>query len=54
MPETETANFGPIFYAPESVFEFPNGLPGFEERHQIPAGSEPTANGSHRVPAEPG
>jgi flagellar assembly factor FliW len=35
MPETETTNFGTISFAPESVFEFPNGLPGFEERHQF-------------------
>ena len=35
MPETETANFGPIFFTPESVFEFPNGLPGFEERRRF-------------------
>jgi len=32
MPFTETTNFGTIFFAPESVFEFPRGLPGFEER----------------------
>ena len=32
MPETETTNFGTISFAPESVFEFPQGLPGFEDR----------------------
>jgi flagellar assembly factor FliW len=35
MPETETTNFGTISFAPESVFEFPNGLPGFEERRKF-------------------
>ena len=35
MPETETTNFGTISFAPESVFEFPNGLPGFEERRRF-------------------
>jgi len=35
MPETETANFGTIYFTPESVFEFPNGLPGFEERRRF-------------------
>jgi hypothetical protein len=28
-------NFGAIFFAPESVFEFPHGLPGFEERRKF-------------------
>jgi flagellar assembly factor FliW len=32
MPVQETTNFGTIRFAPESVFEFPLGLPGFEER----------------------
>jgi flagellar assembly factor FliW len=35
MPETQTTNFGTISFAPESVFEFPNGLPGFEERRRF-------------------
>jgi flagellar assembly factor FliW len=35
MPETDTTNFGTIFFTPESVFEFPNGLPGFEDRHRF-------------------
>ena len=35
MPETETTNFGTISFALESVFEFPNGLPGFEERRKF-------------------
>ena len=26
---------GPLLFAPESVFEFPNGLPGFEERRRF-------------------
>ena len=35
MPETETANFGTISFTPESVFEFPHGLPGFEDRRRF-------------------
>ena len=35
MPETQTANFGIISFLPQSVFEFPNGLPGFEERRRF-------------------
>ena len=35
MPETETTNFGTISFARESVFEFPHGLPGFEERRKF-------------------
>jgi len=35
MPEIETTNFGTISYAPESIFEFPNGLPGFDERRRF-------------------
>jgi flagellar assembly factor FliW len=35
MPETETTNFGTISFAPESVFEFPQGLPGFEGCHKF-------------------
>jgi flagellar assembly factor FliW len=35
MPEAETTNFGTISFAPESVFEFPNGLPGFEDRRRF-------------------
>ncbi len=35
MPETVTTNFGTISFAPESVFEFPNGLPGFEDRRKF-------------------
>ena len=35
MPATETTNFGTIFFAPESVFEFPLGLPGFEDRRRF-------------------
>jgi flagellar assembly factor FliW len=35
MPETETTNFGTISFAPELVFEFPNGLPGFESRRRF-------------------
>jgi flagellar assembly factor FliW len=35
MPEIQTTNFGPLAFAPESLFEFPNGLPGFEERRRF-------------------
>jgi flagellar assembly factor FliW len=35
MPETATKHFGTISFAPESVFDFPNGLPGFEERRRF-------------------
>jgi flagellar assembly factor FliW len=35
MPLLETTSFGTIFYALESVFEFPHGLPGFEERRRF-------------------
>ena len=35
MPEIATTNFGTIFFAPESVFEFPHGLPGFEEQRRF-------------------
>jgi flagellar assembly factor FliW len=35
MPETLTTNFGTISFAPESVFEFPHGLPGFEDRRRF-------------------
>jgi flagellar assembly factor FliW len=44
MPETETTNFGTIHFSPESVFEFPNGLPGFEDRrHFVPVQNPRTA-----------
>ncbi len=44
MPETESTRFGTIFFAPESVFEFPHGLPGFEERHRfVPVQNPQTA-----------
>jgi len=32
MPSIETKNFGAVSYEPESIVEFPRGLPGFEER----------------------
>jgi flagellar assembly factor FliW len=35
MPVMETTNFGAISFTPESVFEFPRGLPGFEERRRF-------------------
>ncbi|HUB82522.1 MAG TPA: flagellar assembly protein FliW [Bryobacteraceae bacterium] len=35
MPEIDTTNFGTISFAPESIFEFPNGLPGFDERRRF-------------------
>jgi len=30
MPQIETKYFGPVDYQPDSAFEFPEGLPGFE------------------------
>jgi len=41
MPVLETTNFGPISFEPESVIEFPRGLPGFEERRQFVAVQTP-------------
>ena len=35
MPTFETKNFGVVSYQPESVLEFPSGLPGFEEQRQF-------------------
>ena len=35
MPVTDTTHFGSIYFAPESVFEFPHGLPGFEDRRRF-------------------
>jgi flagellar assembly factor FliW len=44
MPVFETTNFGPISFLPESVFEFPRGMPGFEEhRHFVPVQNPQTA-----------
>lgn len=35
MPVLETQNFGRISFAEGSIFEFPRGLPGFEERRRF-------------------
>ncbi len=35
MPEFETKYFGRITYQPESVVEFPAGLPGFEKENRF-------------------
>jgi flagellar assembly factor FliW len=35
MPTFETKNFGTVSYQPDSVVEFANGLPGFEEQRQF-------------------
>jgi flagellar assembly factor FliW len=44
MPELKTTNFGTIYYSDDSVFEFPGGLPGFEERRRfIPVQNQRTA-----------
>jgi len=44
MPVLETANFGNVQFTPESVLEFPRGLPGFEERRQfVPVQNPQTA-----------
>jgi len=44
MPEIDTTNFGTISYVPESIFEFPNGLPGFDQQRRfLPVQSPGTA-----------
>lgn len=35
MKTFETQNFGLVSYQPDSVLEFPTGLPGFEEQRQF-------------------
>jgi flagellar assembly factor FliW len=35
MPTLSSRNFGPVEYQEESVFEFPAGLPGFEEERRF-------------------
>ena len=35
MPVLKTENFGQIVYEQDAVFEFPAGLPGFEERRRF-------------------
>ena len=35
MPVTQTSQLGNLSYQPESVLEFPGGLPGFEERRRF-------------------
>jgi flagellar assembly factor FliW len=37
MPRFDTKNFGTITYEPNSIVEFPNGLPGFDQRRQFVA-----------------
>src|SRR5215469_10442622 len=37
MPLFDTKNFGTITYEPNSIIEFPHGLPGFELRRQFVA-----------------
>lgn len=37
MPSVETTYFGVISFEPESIVEFPGGLPGFDERRQFVA-----------------
>jgi len=37
MPSVETTYFGAISYDPESIVEFPKGLPGFDERRRFVA-----------------
>jgi flagellar assembly factor FliW len=44
MSALETTSFGTISFTPESVFEFPLGLPGFEERRRfVPVQNPQTA-----------
>jgi flagellar assembly factor FliW len=35
MPSISTKQFGVVQFAEEDVFEFPNGLPGFEAEHRF-------------------
>lgn len=35
MPSISTKQFGIVQFAEEDVFEFPNGLPGFEAEHRF-------------------
>lgn len=35
MPSTETRHFGVIQYREDSVFDFPEGLPGFEDQRRF-------------------
>jgi flagellar assembly factor FliW len=35
MPSISTKQFGIVQFAEEDVFDFPNGLPGFETEHQF-------------------
>jgi flagellar assembly factor FliW len=35
MPTLTTAHFGQLDYADETVFQFPEGLPGFEDEHEF-------------------
>ncbi|HEY1240528.1 MAG TPA: flagellar assembly protein FliW [Bryobacteraceae bacterium] len=37
MPSVETSYFGLISYEPDSILEFPKGLPGFDERRRFVA-----------------
>lgn len=37
MPSFETTNFGTLTYVPESTVEFPQGLPGFDQRRHFVA-----------------
>ena len=44
MPVLDTINFGTISFVLESVFEFPAGLPGFEDSHHfVPVQNPQTA-----------
>jgi flagellar assembly factor FliW len=35
MPQLETRRFGTTEYEPESIFQFPSGLPGFEAEREF-------------------
>lgn len=41
MPTAETAHFGTIEYAEETIFDFPAGLPAFEDERKFIALTEP-------------
>jgi flagellar assembly factor FliW len=55
MPSIETKYFGTLPYAESAVFDFPRGLPAFEEERsfvliELPRGDVPQADASHEIP----
>jgi flagellar assembly factor FliW len=44
MPRIHTKCFGPVEYSPGAVFEFPDGMPGFEAEHAFVFLERPAAH----------